>query len=101
LFSFDGDLSEIRKRKVVHNQVTLLTIHIEEKGFVADNIGVLQLFDINEILLQEDDVFAIHLKGLGGKQLARLFAVTFPHYPVCALSDLIPHCVLVVEDGGY
>jgi len=85
------------KRKVIHDEVTFLTAHLEEECFIADDVGVLQLFDINEILLQKDDVFSIYLKGFSRKKFTWLFAVTFSYHSMCPFSYLIPHGKMVVE----
>ncbi len=69
MFGFDGDLVEVGVGEVVHDEVTLLAVHLEEEGLVADDVGVLQLLDVDEVLLQEDDVFPVDSEGLGRQEL--------------------------------
>ena len=77
--------------------MAFLTIHLKEQRFVADDVGMTQLFDVNEILLQKDDMFPIYLKGLGCKELPRFLAVTFSDYSMGSFPNFFAHGVVVIE----
>ena len=50
---------------------------------------MLELFDVDEIVLQENDVLSIHLESFDCEEATCLFAVAFSYYSVGALSDFL------------
>ena len=69
--------------------MAFLTLHIEEEGLVGDYVLMLELFDVDEIVLQENDVLSIHLESFDCEEATCLFAVAFSYYSVGALSDFL------------
>lgn len=52
--------------QILHDQIAYVLILIKVKGFVFDDVEVLQALDILKILLQEDGVLALELHYLHG-----------------------------------
>lgn len=57
-----------------------------------------QLFDVDEVLLQEENVLAIQSKCFHSVKFMGLFAIALLYDSMCALPDLVSHLVLVVEE---
>lgn len=87
-----GDIrvEEIGKGNVVHDQVTLLLIHLQEEGVVGDDVPVMQVLDIGEVALQEQDVLAVQTDRFHCQGLVAVPVLAFLYDPVGALSDLVP-----------
>jgi len=50
--------------------VAFLILNFKEEGLIANNVGMPQLFNIDEIVFQINDVFSIHPEGFGGELFA-------------------------------
>lgn len=97
MFCLDVYGVEIRKREIVHDQMTFLAAHLEEESFVTDDVGMLQFLDVDEILFQKYDVLPIYSKRFCGKKCALLLAITLSDHSMCPLPDFIAYSEVVVE----
>lgn len=77
--------------------MAFLILHFEEEGLVGDDVGVLQLLNVDEVVFEENDVFALYFEGFNCQKLPRLLAIALPHHSMRALSDLLCHRVVIVE----
>jgi hypothetical protein len=75
-------------------------LQLEENSPVADDVFVLKLFDVDEILPQEKDVFGIEHASLYCQHLSGLLAEALLDDAMCSFPDLLSHHVHVVEHAS-
>jgi hypothetical protein len=91
------EVGEVREWEVLHDQVGNALLEIEVEGVVADDAGVAQLLDGEEVFLQLQDVFLVHADDLHRVDLSRLAVLATVHAGVGALSYHLKQRILLVE----
>jgi hypothetical protein len=52
-------VQQIGEGDVIHDEVALFLVHLQEEGLVFDDVFVVEMLDIREISLQEEDVLPV------------------------------------------
>lgn len=91
------ELGQVGERKVLHHQIGHALLEIEVEGMVADDAGVTQLLDGEEVFLQLQDVLLVHADDLHRVDLPRLAVLATVYAGVGALSYHFQQRILLVE----
>jgi hypothetical protein len=99
-FGGSKEAEKVGEGQVVHDQVALLRLHLEEQCVVGDDVTMLKVFDVCEVLLQKQDMLSVEAHCFYRSQFPSFPTEALLHHPVGALPDLVAHDVPVREDGA-
>lgn len=54
------EVAEVGEGKVLHDQIGQMFVEVEIEGIVFDDAGVSQIFDVDEVALEFEDVLGLH-----------------------------------------